>query len=194
MGRKALYDRSDIRGAALKLVSTLGPQDVTIADIAKELGAPTGSIYHRYRSREHILAELWMDVVESFQREFVAALAEAEDAAGAGEAALLMTRWTRDHMREARLMLLYHRQDFVGAEWPEELAVRAKALEPEMGHALRAFARRALGRSDAEAMARVRFALLDAPFGAIKPYVQRGVALPAVLDELIVKVVHAALD
>lgn len=193
MGRKALYGRAEIQGAALELVSTRGPQAVTVADIANQIGAPTGSIYHRYSSREQLLAELWMDVVEAFQRAFVEALEPAADVRGAIEAAQLMIRWTRAHMREARLLLLYRRQDFITGDWPAALAERAQALEPQMGGALRAYCRRALGRADAETMARARFALLDAPFGAIKPYVQKGGPLPPILDELIAKTVRAVL-
>jgi AcrR family transcriptional regulator len=193
MGRKALYGRAEIVGAALELVSDRGPASVTVADIAKEIGAPTGSIYHRYRSREVLLAELWMDVVEGFQRDFVGALAPVTDVSGAVHAGLFMIQWTREHMREARLLLLYRREDFVGDGWPHELAQRAKALEPQMGGALRAFARRVLGSADAEAMARTRFALLDAPFGAIKPYLQKGGPLPPILDELVERTIRAVL-
>jgi AcrR family transcriptional regulator len=194
VGRKALYGREQIARAALELVSTRGPQAVTVADIANEIGAPTGSIYHRYSSREQLLAELWMDVVEGFQRELVEALAPAVDVDGAVHAAQLMTRWTREHMREARLLLLYRRQDFMGEAWPAELVARAKALEPQIGAALKGFARRVLGKWDANTLIRVRFALLDAPFGAIKPYVQKNGPLPPILDELIAKTVRAVLE
>ena len=170
--------------AALRLVADRGPQAVTVADLAREVGAPTGSIYHRYRSREQLLAELWMDVVEEFQGGFVASLAGASDVEGAAQVARFMAAWTREHPLEARLLLLHHRQDFVQGDWPVDLASRAAALEPAIGSALRAFAQRAFGRADADTMARLRYALLDAPIGAIKPYVQARKSLPPLLDEL----------
>jgi AcrR family transcriptional regulator len=170
--------------AALRLVADRGPQAVTVADLAREVGAPTGSIYHRYRSREQLLAELWMDVVERFQAGFLASLADVSDVAGAARAAQFMAGWTREHPLEARLLLLHHRRDFVQGEWPADLAERAAALEPAIGSGLRAFAQRAFGRADVETLARLRYALLDAPFGAIKPYVQARKPLPAVVDEM----------
>lgn len=179
--------------AALRLVADRGPQAVTVAAVAKEVGAPTGSIYHRYESREQLLAELWMDVVEGFQAGFVAALAKADDVDGAAGAARFMAQWTREHALEARLLLLHRRQDFVAGDWPAPLAGRAAALEPQLGAALRAFARRAFGRSDAELMARLRYALLDAPFGGLKPYVQAGKPVPRVLDDLVEETVRATL-
>lgn len=180
-------------GAALRLAADRGPHAVTIADVARQVGAPTGSIYHRYQSREQLLAELWMDVVEGFQSGFVAALAGADDVDGAVEAARFMASWAREHLQEARMLLLHRRQDFVAGAWPAELVDRAAALEPQLGGALRAFAKRALGRADADTMARVRFALLDAPFGGIKPYVQQGKPAPRILDEMVAATVRAVL-
>src|SRR5512134_2327645 len=128
MGRRAHFDRTQMTGAALRLVADRGPQAVTVAALAKEVGAPTGSIYHRYRSRELLLAELWMEVVESFQNQFVTSLAQARDVDGAIATARLMVSWTREHALEARLLLLHRRQDFVSGDWPVELAERAAAL------------------------------------------------------------------
>ena len=193
MGRRAVFDRTQMTGAALRLVAERGPQAVTVSALAQEVGAPTGSIYHRYRSREQLLAELWMEVVEGFQNRFVESLAQARDVEGAVATARLMVNWTREHPLEARLLLLHRRQDFVSGEWPAELAQRAAALEPQLGTALRAFADRAFGRADAETMARLRYALLDAPFGALRPYVQGQKRLPAVVDELVIATARAVL-
>jgi len=34
-------------------------------------------------------------------------------------------------------------------------------------------------------MARLRYALLDAPFGGLKPYVQAGKPIPRIVDQLV---------
>lgn len=193
MGRTARFQREDIVGAALRVVAEGGPRAATIAAVANEVGAPVGSIYHRYASREHLLAELWMEVVESFQAGFVAALAEANDVEGAARAARFMSAWTRAHPLEARLLLVHRRQDFVAGSWPEALVERAAALEPQLGGSLRAFAKRALGGAGRDRLARLRFALLDAPFGGIKPYVQAGKPVPPIVDELIARTVRGVL-
>jgi AcrR family transcriptional regulator len=189
-----MFERSEMTGAALRLAADRGPRAVTVAALAREVGAPTGSIYHRYRSREQLLAELWMDVVESFQDGFVARLDQARDIDAAVATARFMVAWVREHALEARLLLLHRRQDFVAGEWPADLAGRAAALEPQLGGALRAFAERAFGRSDADTMARLRYALLDAPFGAVKPYVQARKRLPAVVEELVGTTARAVLE
>ena len=103
-----------------------------MAVLAKELGAPSGSIYYRYSSREELLAELWMDVVEEFQNGFVANLAAADDVEGAVATALFMALWTRQHPLESRLLLLHRRKDFVPGKWPADLAERASAASSHM--------------------------------------------------------------
>lgn len=193
MGRRPRFSREDVLDAALRLVAASGPSGVTMAALARELGAPTGSIYHRFESREHLLAELWMDTVESFQSAFVAALGHAEDAHGAVEVTRQTLTWTRTHLREARLLLLHRRQDFVPGAWPPELVARARRLEPALSDALRAFCRRALGKADARAMMRARFALLDVPLGAAKPYLQASKAPPRLLDDQVADAVRAAV-
>ncbi len=193
MGRQSRFSRSDLTGAALRLIAAHGPAGVTVAGVAREAGAPTGSIYHRYRSREQLLAELWMDVVEGFQAVFADRLAAAGDIDGAVDTARVMTAWTREHPLEARLLLLHRRQDFVAGDWPAELVDRAAALEPQLGGALRGFARRAFARADGDALVRLRFALLDAPFAAVKPYVQAGKPPHRVVDDLVEATVRAVL-
>ncbi|MCM2312803.1 MAG: TetR/AcrR family transcriptional regulator [Steroidobacteraceae bacterium] len=192
MGRKARFGRQDIRGAALRLVAERGPGQLTMAAVAAEAGAPTGSIYHRYRSRDELLAELWMEVVERFQHEFVAALGTARDLPSLAAVAGHMPRWAREHPLESRLLLLHRRQDFVSGDWPPEFATRAAALEPQLGQALRRCAAQ-LGLVGSEAMPRLRYALLDAPFGALKPYIQPGKAIPRVIDQLAEETARAVL-
>jgi AcrR family transcriptional regulator len=195
MGRKAQFARGDIRQAALRLVAASGPAGVTMAGVAAEAGAPTGSIYHRYRGRDELLAELWMDVVESFQREFVATLDAAGQFTAVVTAAGFMPRWAREHPLEARLLLLHRRQDFFSTDWPPELADRAAALEPQIGAALRRCAGR-LGvpsTRGSEALARLRYALLDAPFGALRPYVQGGQQIPRVVEQIATETARAVL-
>ncbi len=193
MGRYAKFDRRQITSAALALVADGGPRAATVAAIANRLGAPTGSIYHRYQSRELLLAELWMDVVEGFQAGFVAELDRPDVTQAALRAARYMPEWVRGHMTEARLLLLHRREDFTGEDWPEALMTRAEALKQQMGKALRAFCRRRYGRATGAAMQRARFALLDVPYGALRPYVQEAEPPPDRIDRLITETVRAVL-
>jgi AcrR family transcriptional regulator len=66
MGHPA-FNNADFLNATLALVAEHGPSAVTVAAIAGKLKAPIGSFYHRFASRDVLLAELWLNTVLSFQ-------------------------------------------------------------------------------------------------------------------------------
>jgi AcrR family transcriptional regulator len=107
MGRKAHYANEQFLDAALKLAAAGGPGAVTVAAIAEKLGAPIGSVYHRFPSRDVILAELWLQAAESFQAGFLELL-KGDDGI---EAALYTPRWARSHPEQGRLLLLYRQEE-----------------------------------------------------------------------------------
>lgn len=194
MGRNPKFDKQRIAAATLELVAEGGPRAATVSAIADRLGAPTGSIYHRYSSRDLLLAEVWMSVVEGYQDGFVAAL-EGQDhpVEAAVRAAQYMPQWVRDHMNEARLLLLHRREQFVSGAWPDELVQRAEALKVQMVETLKGYCRRRFGGVSRALVERSRFALLDVPYGAVKPYVQEAEPPPPLVDELVEQTVRAVL-
>src|ERR1700712_5469079 len=103
------FDHADFLNAALALVAEQGPSGVTVGAITGRLKAPTGSFYHRFASRDALLAELWFTTGMQFQQGIGVAL-DAGDGLGA---ALHTPAWVREHLNEGRLLLLYHRDDFV---------------------------------------------------------------------------------
>src|SRR5260370_40248012 len=67
MPRAPQFDETQILTAAGRLIARHGPSGATIAAIARALGAPTGSIYHRFDSRDGLLAEVWLGAAPAFQ-------------------------------------------------------------------------------------------------------------------------------
>src|SRR5205807_1968592 len=103
--------------AARELAFERGPTAVTVDSLTQRMGAPKGSFYHRFASRDALLGELWLNTVHAYQEGFVAAIK-----AGDGLAAALHTpAWSRLYLEEARLLLLYSRHDFVQGDWPASL-------------------------------------------------------------------------
>lgn len=186
MGR-AKFDHADFLAAARALTAERGPVAVTVDAVIERLKAPKGSFYHRFASRDVLLGELWLATVLAFQEGFVAAI-EAGDGLGA---ALHVPAWTRRHLDDARLLLLYSRHDFVQGDWPAALrrgvADQAKRFET----CLRMFAREAFGRADAAQLRRATFVLADVPTAAVKLHLQRREPPPPLVDELIAKTYHA---
>jgi AcrR family transcriptional regulator len=193
MGRTARHSAESIAAAAMSLIAEGGPRAATIGAIARQLNAPTGSIYYRYNSREELLGELWLTVVEGFQAGLLEVLASGDGIETAVEAALFMPRWTRDHLVQARLLLLHNRRDFVKGAWPESMVERAEALGPELVGGVADFAKRLYGEPSGDDLLSVNFAILSAPYGAVRPYIQAGVVPPAILDDLIRTACRAVL-
>ncbi|NOX28486.1 MAG: helix-turn-helix transcriptional regulator, partial [Actinobacteria bacterium] len=56
MGRRPKYSSDQILDAAASLLAADGPTALSVARIAARLGAPSGSIYHRFGSRDVLVA------------------------------------------------------------------------------------------------------------------------------------------
>src|SRR5258707_15261175 len=75
MPRAPQFDQAQILDAAERLIARHGPSGATIGAIARAVRAPTGSIYHRFDSRDVLLAEVWLRAAAAFQDAFFARLA-----------------------------------------------------------------------------------------------------------------------
>jgi AcrR family transcriptional regulator len=185
MARLAKFSADRIIDATAGIAADRGPATATMARIAAALGAPTGSIYHRFASRDVLLGEVWLRAAAAFQDAF-SALLEGPDPWDAGlAAALSVPARVREHPDEARILMLHRREDFLAADWPAELAERAVGLQKQTDSALRTFARRLAGRADAATLRALRYALVDAPLAAVLPHLRAGEPPPASIDSLI---------
>lgn len=190
MGRKPRFEKKDFVKAALRVLAEKGLSGVSVQAIAGETGAPIGSVYHRFSSRDEILAELWLRIVADFQAAFLALLA-----AGDTEAAVLHTpRWVRKRPREAAVLLLYRREELITGPWPEEVRDRAAALVEELDRGLADFVKAKWKRSDRKILARTAFALMDVPAAAARRYLARGKSIPPEMDRVILAAGLAALE
>jgi AcrR family transcriptional regulator len=184
VGRSAKFSQGQILDAALVIAAEEGPGAVTMAAIAARLGAPIGSLYHRFGSRDLLLATLWLRSVRSFQRGLIVALA-----AGDAQAAALHTpRWCRQQPAEATMLLLYRRQD-LATRWPTELREDLTAVNAEVSAALSTFA----ARHPTIDHERLVFAVVDVPYGAVRRYLLDRQPPPRLVDELIVATCRAIL-
>src|SRR5882757_10353864 len=94
---RASFEYADFLIAARDLAAQGGPAAVTVLSVTERLGAPTGSFYYRFASRDVLLAELWLATALAFQHGFVAAIQ-----AGDGLTAALHTPvWVRAHLDDA---------------------------------------------------------------------------------------------
>jgi AcrR family transcriptional regulator len=184
MGRPAKFSEDQFLDATLHLVAEGGPGAATVAGLAGALEAPVGSIYHRFKSHDLLLARLWIRTVERFQQGYLRALAADDLDTAAMSAALHVVRWARDNVDEARVLLIYRRED-LAARWPEELGEKVTALNRAVESALQDYARRRYGEISELTLQRVVFALVDVPYAAGRRFLLAGTAPPSLIDELV---------
>src|SRR5882724_120258 len=132
MPRPSRFTDTQILDAAAALVAAGGPGAATIGAIGASLDAPSGSIYHRFASRDVLLGRLWLSKAAFFQDRFVAALTRDDPRAAALEAALSLPRSVRADFAGARIMLLYRREDFLSDDWPPEMRAEAERLRHQV--------------------------------------------------------------
>src|SRR5262247_2061997 len=192
--RVSKFGEEKILSAARRLAATHGPAGATIGAISRSLGAPTGSIYHRFASRDVLLATVWLRAAAAFQDAVFERLAGAAPRHAGLQAALYMAERVREDPREARLLLLHRREDFVDRGWPATFRRRAAQLAQQIETELRAFSRRLCGREDVRTVRVVAYAVIEAPFAAIRRHVAAKESPPPYVDPLIRATYEAVMD
>lgn len=181
MARLATFTTDDFLESAAVLIAEGGPAAATTAAILHRVGASAGSFYYRFASRDRLLGELWLGLVERYKREFFSLL-QAGDVISA---ALFTPRWARQHPTEARILLLHRREDFVYEKWPAEFVKRAGRIAAEQKEGLRGFTATIYGTCSKDALRRVQFALIDVPLTAVRRHLVSNEPVPLVVDDLV---------
>jgi AcrR family transcriptional regulator len=178
--------------AAIEVAAAHGLEAVTIAAVGRQAGAPSGSIYHRFHSRDGLLAAAWLEATRAFQAGFLPALEDTHHAAGVA-AARHTTDWARREPAAARVLVLYRARDFGAARWTPGHRQEAGRLAAELEEGLTAFSRRHLGDRGGEVRRRVTFALLDLPLAAVRRYLSAGIAPPPEVDRYLEETLRALI-
>src|SRR6516225_12128136 len=168
MPRPSRFSEAQILDATAAIVAADGPSAATIGAIGHMLKAPSGSIYHRFASRDVLLGRLWLTKAAFFQNRFAAALADPDPFKAGLAAALSMPRAVRDDFAGARIMLLHRRDDFLDGEWPRNMAAEAIGLKQQVDQAINDIARRLFGRVGPETLQLAFFAMIDVPLAAVR--------------------------
>ncbi|MFJ9943348.1 TetR/AcrR family transcriptional regulator [Streptomyces erythrochromogenes] len=183
MARPPRFDTEQILDAAVRLAASAGPAGVTMSAVALAIGAPSGSMYHRFTGRPALLAEVWLRTVEQFQEGYLAGLrGEADPHAAARTAARHVVAWSRAQPEEAAL-LLYGAAEFGRADWSEEHTRRADSGNERVYAALGELAA-ALGAEGDRGRERVALALIDLPLSVVRRHLRAGEALPPYAEDL----------
>jgi AcrR family transcriptional regulator len=192
MGRPARFDEDQLLDAARALLLESGSSGFSVAAVAESIGAPSGSVYHRFASRDVLVASLWLRAVERFQAGLFDALDAADPLMGARRAAQYVVSWCRQDFDDARLLLLYRSKDLLREGWPDEVRARNAAQLRRVERAMAGLYQR-VGARDRSQRRRVRFAVMDIPYGAVRGPLAAGKRPDRMLEMLVDEAAAAVL-
>jgi AcrR family transcriptional regulator len=177
------HHTDEILDAARAIVLRRGPRAASVAAIARDSGAPVGTLYHRFGNRDGVLAAVWLRALERFQRGALeAARAHADPLDRAQALAAAAIEFATHHRDDARLLLAVRRDDLLDRA-PDGAFRRALGdLNAPLVRELQEIARALYGRADSRAMAAVSRAVVDLPYSAVRTYASRP-ELPSWLAE-----------
>jgi AcrR family transcriptional regulator len=179
------HDTQRILDAARAIVLGRGPRAASVTAIARASGAPAGTLYHRFGSRDAILAAAWLRALERFQTKCLAAAAH-DDPTEAGVAmAASIVAFAREDVDDARLLLSLRAGDLLDASPSESMSARLDAMNAPLQVELRRVARGLSGRTDRRTLDAVTRAIVDLPYASVRrhlraqripPWLERDVA------------------
>ena len=180
--RKHETDR--ILDAARELVLRDGPRAASVAAIARESGAPAGTLYHRLASRDGLLAAAWLRALERFQQSALAAAAsESEPLEAAVAMAVSQVTFARERPEDARLLVSLRRDDLLDGDPGEGFSARLEAINGPLRELMLELIEALRGASDARAQDWLRRAIVDLPNAAVRRHLREGHELPPWLEE-----------
>jgi AcrR family transcriptional regulator len=182
MPMPARFRTDQLLDAALDLFTSGGLEAVSMAGVARAVGAPSGSLYHRFAGRPALIAGLWLRTVERFQEGYLEALAGNEPRVAVRHAAEHVLSWVLGHPSEALLLFAHGPEDVIGAETPDELVARCETGRRRLDEAMTQLRHRLDGELSAP---QLRFALVDLPYAAVRPYLREGRPPPPEVAELV---------
>ena len=162
--------------------------------IADASGAPTGSIYHRFGSRDELIARLWIRAVYRSQASFVAALERDDPSEAALAATMSIIDFCEENPADAQLLVAFRREDLIKTIPDGPLAEELAVLNRPVERAVVALARRLYGRPTRAALDRTLLAVFDLPYGAARRYLISGAPLPKALRADLSRAVAAVID
>ncbi len=160
---------------------------VKLQDIVKTTGVSIGSLYHRYGSREALLASAWLDAVLAYQARFLGEL--GRDTPEAGERAAMATpRFCREEPARARLLICCRREQLISDQAPAPLRSKLHAANKNTYSCLGKFAETNGYEFDA-----CHLGLVAYPVGAVRIYLPEQ-AVPEFVDSYVAAAFRSAVN
>ncbi|HKJ35020.1 MAG TPA: helix-turn-helix domain-containing protein [Solirubrobacterales bacterium] len=175
MPRARLHSDDTVLDATAGILLAEGARSASVKAIAGASGAPVGSIYHRYGSRDGVLVALWERAVRRFHASYIPAEVPGPDPVATGVAmAASVAEFAHANASDAQILMTLRPEDLLdGKESFERLNAGIVGAVRRLGDALPV---------DGE---RVRMAVVDLPYGAVRRHLAAGRSVsPALAAEV----------
>lgn len=184
MGRRSIFSDDDVFAAVGRMLVRDG--EVRMQSVVEETGVSVGSLYHRFGSREGLLARAWLDTLAAFHARFLAALDHPGEVPGLA-AALETPLFCRDEPEKALILVCCRRSELMSDNTPEALQAELATANDRVMAAIDAFCRRT-----GLPVEIAKLGLIGFPLGAVKLYMP-GEPVPEALDEEIERAYRAVV-
>lgn len=190
MARPPKFTAEDLLDGARDAVMAHG-SDATMTQVSDLVGAPTGSLYYRFPSRDHLMVSLWLRSIRRFHEGYLAAASAPDAPEALRQCAAHIPRYCRQFPADARAMMLFRHSELTTTA-PADLQGEVRRVNDEVWAVLRDLAARRYhdGRA-ADRVALVRTAVVQAPYGLVRPHV--GGPVPTRLDDIVVAAAEGIL-
>lgn len=192
MARPAKFSVDDLLDGALAAAYARG-RSATVADVAAAVGAPTGSIYHRFVNREELFASLWLRSIARFHEGLLETGHMADPKEALLRFAVHIPRYCRAHPDEAAAMTLYRQPD-LATRGPESLRDQAARINDGIIAMLLGLGTRAFGELTPRRQELLVIAVQETPYGLVRRYISVRRPIPEWLDEVVRVAAAAILD
>lgn len=165
-------------------------REATIAHVSEVVGAPVGSIYHRFGSRDELFGALWVRAIRRFHGALLEATAVDDPQAALEGAAVTIPRFCRAHPVDAKAMTLFRWRDLMGLDLPR-LRDDLPTLNDAVFDRLRALMVARWGEVTARRETLVGLACQLGPYGLVRPWI--GGDIPPEVDEAVLASARSVL-
>ncbi|WP_431237622.1 TetR/AcrR family transcriptional regulator [Mycolicibacterium aichiense] len=165
------HETDAILDAARGLILAEGPRAASVAAIAKASGAPVGTLYHRFGSRDAVVTAVWLRALTRFQSRAMAA-AGSDPLEVAVAMALAALEFATDCTEDARVLLAIRPGDLRDAQPDPEFTATLAAMNAPLADRVAELARQLFGRSDARSVDAVTRAVVDLPYAVVRRHAQ----------------------
>jgi len=181
MARPEKFSADTILDGAAQAILAHG-RTATMSQIAHSSGAPVGSVYYRFSSRDELLIRLWIRSVQHFQQGFIAASSEGPAPDAVVATALHIPRFCREHPADAMALTLYRHADLLHSA-PPPLRAAVSTVNDDVRAAVKNLARRRYTAVDERRMSLLDAAIRQCPYGLVRPFI--GTSVPQWVDDAV---------